>query len=56
MKRRDFMPSAGMSGGAMVLPLSHAVDQVGMLEPLPDEMDKKVLAEVGLAPFTRPKL
>lgn len=59
MKRRDFMPLAGMSGGAMVLPLpafSRAVDPAGMLKPLLDEKDKKVLAEAGLAPFPRPKL
>ena len=51
MKRRDFIQIAGMSAGAMMLPmptLSKDVDPARMLEPLLDAKQKKVLADVAL--------
>src|SRR6478736_6136252 len=51
MKRRDFIQMAGMSAGAMVLPISsfaNSVDPARFLDPLLDVQQKKQLADAAL--------
>jgi TldD protein len=51
MKRRNFIQIAGLTTGAMMLPMSpfaKAVDPARMPEPLLDSAQKKQLADIGL--------
>src|SRR6478735_11932604 len=51
MKRRDFIQMAGMSAGAMMLPISsfaNSVDPARFLDPLLDIQQKKALADAAL--------
>ncbi|MEX2231630.1 MAG: TldD/PmbA family protein [Cyclobacteriaceae bacterium] len=51
MKRRNFIQIAGLSAGAMLMPLhpfAHSADVAQMLDPLMDVKQKKLLSDVGL--------
>src|SRR5690242_16299690 len=51
MNRRNFLQTAGLTAGAMMLPLSpfaQEVDVAHMLDPLLDAGQKKLLADVAL--------